>query len=207
MEIARTAALIIATLTVGLFAGVFAIYANAIMPGLRRTDDRTFVGAFQAIDTAIINPLFLMTFLGGLVFTGIAAALHLGEDFRAVLPWIVVALVLYLAVVVITVAVTYRSTTVSRLLGSPIALLISLGCGNSSTKQGGSVGICSGHLRRPLRSGVLHGPSCFWAASDHRVVLSADERPTAFFESPSVLSVQTVPASVYWFQSTSVVGG
>ncbi len=105
MEIARTTALMIATLMVGLFAGVFAIYANAIMPGLRRTDDRTFVGAFQSIDTAIINPLFLMTFLGGLVFTGIAAALHLGEDVRSVLPWIVVALVLYLVGFVITVRV------------------------------------------------------------------------------------------------------
>ena len=105
MEIARTTALMIATLMVGLFAGVFAIYANAIMPGLRRTDDRTFVGAFQSIDTAIINPLFLMTFLGGLVFTGIAAALHLGEDVRLVLPWIVVALVLYLVGFVITVRV------------------------------------------------------------------------------------------------------
>ncbi len=119
MEIARTAALIIATLTVGLFAGVFAIYANAIMPGLRRTDDRTFVGAFQAIDTAIINPLFLMTFLGGLVFTGIAAVLHLGKDFRAVLPWIVVALVLYLAVVVITVAVNVPLNDGIKAAGEP----------------------------------------------------------------------------------------
>lgn len=40
-------------------AGVFAIYANAVMPGLRRSDDRTFVGAFQSSDTVIINPLFL----------------------------------------------------------------------------------------------------------------------------------------------------
>jgi uncharacterized membrane protein len=119
MEIARTAALIIATLTVGLFAGVFAVYANAIMPGLRRTDDRTFVGAFQAIDTAIINPLFLMTFLGGLVFTGVAAVLHLGKDFRAVLPWIVVALVLYLAVVVITVAVNVPLNDGIKAAGEP----------------------------------------------------------------------------------------
>lgn len=119
MEIARTAALMIATLMVGLFAGVFAIYANAIMPGLRRTNDRTFVGAFQAIDTAIINPLFLMTFLGGLVFTGIAAALHLGEDFRSVLPWIVVALVLYVAVVVITVSVNVPLNDGIKAAGNP----------------------------------------------------------------------------------------
>ena len=119
MEIARTATLMIATLMVGLFAGVFAIYANAIMPGLRRTNDRTFVGALQAIDTAIINSLFLMTLLGGLVFTGIAAALHLAEDFRSVLPWIVVALVLYLAVVVITVSINVPLNDGIKAAGDP----------------------------------------------------------------------------------------
>jgi uncharacterized membrane protein len=59
MEILRAATLVVATITTGLMAGVFAIYANAVMPGLCRSDDRTFVGAFQSIDTAIINPLFL----------------------------------------------------------------------------------------------------------------------------------------------------
>ena len=44
--------LVAAALTAGLAAGVFALYAHAIMPGLRRTDDRTFVGAFQSIDRA-----------------------------------------------------------------------------------------------------------------------------------------------------------
>ena len=39
--------LIAAAMTMGLMAGVFGIYANAIMPGLRRTDDRTFVAAFS----------------------------------------------------------------------------------------------------------------------------------------------------------------
>jgi uncharacterized membrane protein len=59
MEILRAATLVVATITTGLMAGVFAIYANAVMPGLRRSDDRTFVRAFQSIDTAIIIPLFL----------------------------------------------------------------------------------------------------------------------------------------------------
>ena len=119
MEIARTTALIIATLMVGLMAGVFALYSNAIMPGLKETNDRTFVGAFQAIDTAIINPLFLMTFLGALVVTGIAAALHLDEDYRSVLPWIVVAFVLYLAVVIATVAVNVPLNDDIKAAGAP----------------------------------------------------------------------------------------
>jgi uncharacterized membrane protein len=40
-------------------AGVFWLYDHTIMPGLGKTDDRTFVGAFQAFDRAIINPWFL----------------------------------------------------------------------------------------------------------------------------------------------------
>ena len=55
-DVLSEAVLIAATLTMGLMAGVFGIYSNAIMPGLRRTDDRTFVAAFQSIDRAIINP-------------------------------------------------------------------------------------------------------------------------------------------------------
>ena len=119
MEIARTTALIIATLGVGIFAGVFALYSNAVMPGLKETNDRTFVGAFQQIDTAIINPLFLGTFMGALVVTGIAVALHLGKDFRSVLPWIVVAFVLYLAVVIITLAVNVPLNDDIKAAGAP----------------------------------------------------------------------------------------
>jgi uncharacterized membrane protein len=55
----RTVSLLGATLTMGLVAGVFVLYAHTIMPGLKRTDDRTFVTAFQSLDRAIINPWFM----------------------------------------------------------------------------------------------------------------------------------------------------
>jgi len=119
LAIMRTPALIVATLAVGLMAGVFALYSNAIMPGLRRTDDRTFVGALQGIDTAIVNPLFLGTFMGALGATGVSVSLHLGKDFRSVLPWIVVAFVLYLAVVVITLAVNVPLNDHIKAAGAP----------------------------------------------------------------------------------------
>jgi uncharacterized membrane protein len=92
------AALLAATIAMGLMAGVFWLYAHTIMPGLRGTDDRTFVGAFQAIDRAIINPWFMPAFFGALAFSVAAAALSEG----AVLTWSAAAFVLYLAVVVIT---------------------------------------------------------------------------------------------------------
>jgi uncharacterized membrane protein len=111
--------LIVATTAVGLMAGVFGLYANTIMRGLGRTDDRTFVGAFQAIDRAIINPLFLSTFFAALIVTGAAVVLHLGED---VLAWIVVAFVLYLTGLVITFAVNVPLNDAIKAAGEPDAL-------------------------------------------------------------------------------------
>jgi uncharacterized membrane protein len=119
MEVLRGVALIAATMTTGLMAGVFALFTNSIMPGLRRTDDRTFVGAFQSIDQAIVNPWFLLCFLGALVLTGLATGLHAGADGRRVLPWIASAFVLYLAAVVITLAVNVPLNDRLKAAGDP----------------------------------------------------------------------------------------
>jgi uncharacterized membrane protein len=119
MHAFRRAALVVATMTMGLMAGVFALYANAIMPGLHRTDDRTFVGAFQSIDEAITNPLFLATFIGALVVTGLAAALHLRADGRSARRWIAAAFVLYLAVFIITVRVNVPLNDEIKAAGEP----------------------------------------------------------------------------------------
>jgi uncharacterized membrane protein len=110
------ATLMLATLAMGLMAGVFGLYAYAIMPGLGKTDARTFVGAFQAIDRAIINPLFMATFFGAAVLTAAATALHLGD---AAAPWIIAALVLYAAVFVITIAVNVPLNDAIKAAGDP----------------------------------------------------------------------------------------
>ena len=110
--------LLVATLTMGLVAGVFTLYAHTIMRGLGATDDRTFVAAFQAIDRAIINPLFMLTFFGALVATGAAAALVLGDD-GSVLGWVVAAGVLYLVVVVITLVVNVPLNDAIKAAGDP----------------------------------------------------------------------------------------
>ena len=119
MEYLSGASLLTATIAMGLVAGVFGLYAHTIMPGLRRTDDRTFVAAFQAIDKAIINPWFMVSFFGALVLTGVAVALHLASDRRSVLPWILAAFVLYLATVVITLAVNVPLNNALKGAGDP----------------------------------------------------------------------------------------
>lgn len=94
--------LILAVIATGVMAGVFQLYSHTVMPGLAKTDDRTFVSAFVAMDRAILNPLFLATFLGAFGFTAIATLLSLGEAARSLLPWLLVALVLYVIVMIIT---------------------------------------------------------------------------------------------------------
>jgi uncharacterized membrane protein len=115
----RAAALVAATGLTGLMAGVFGLYAHTIMRGLGRTDDRTFVGAFQELDRAIINPWFMVSFLGALAFTAVALVLHLREAERSVLPWIAAALILYLAVFVVTIGINVPLNDDIKAAGDP----------------------------------------------------------------------------------------
>jgi uncharacterized membrane protein len=117
MDTVRTLALILATLTTGLITGAFVLFWHTIMPGLATTDDRTFVSAFQSIDRAIINPWFMTTgFAGALLFTLIATLTQFG---RPAFPWIAVALVLYAAVFVITIAVNVPLNDAIKAAGLP----------------------------------------------------------------------------------------
>lgn len=102
----RTAALLLATLTTGLTAGVYTDWSNTVMPGLGDVDDRTFVTAFQSLDAAIANPLFLgVEFTGSLLLIALALVLHLRSGERAAVVWLSVALAAYLVSVVITMGV------------------------------------------------------------------------------------------------------
>ncbi len=115
----RPVALLAATMTMGISAGFFQLYSFAIMPGLGRTADSTFVAAFQQIDRAIIGPWLLVWFLGPLAFTALAAALHFGAGERTALPWIGGAFVLYLAVFVITIVVNVPLNDQIKAAGEP----------------------------------------------------------------------------------------
>ncbi len=119
MEVLRATALLGAAMTMGISAGVYLLYAFAIMPGLGRTDDRTFVGAFQRIDTAIVGPFLVIFFLGPLVSTALAAALHFGADERSALPWIGSALVLQLAITAITIGINVPLNDGIKAAGNP----------------------------------------------------------------------------------------
>jgi uncharacterized membrane protein len=117
MTTLRAISLLGATITMGLVAGVFALFAHTIMPGLRNTDDHTFVAAFQSIDRAIVNPWFMASaFLGALLFTIAALVLNLGH---AALPWIAVALASYVVAFVVTLAVNVPLNDAIKAAGDP----------------------------------------------------------------------------------------
>ena len=102
MDEVALALLVAATVTSGLLAGVFLLYAHTVMPALRGADDREFVETFRRLDRAIINPVFMLTgFVGAPSFT-LAAALSTDGDTQR---WTYAALGLHLAMVLITGAV------------------------------------------------------------------------------------------------------
>jgi len=90
-----TIVLVAATVATGLSAGIFTGFLCAVMPGLRRCDDETFVTSMRNINDAILNGWFFLMFAGSPVL--IAAALVLGFiDSADATIWIGAALVLYL---------------------------------------------------------------------------------------------------------------
>ncbi|MFJ2868881.1 DUF1772 domain-containing protein [Kitasatospora sp. NPDC087314] len=102
MELARTLVLVAATVTCGLTAGLFYAYACSVMPALARVEDRTFIEVMQRVNVAILNGWFVLGFVGALLSTGAAVALHLPDDGHHALPATIAALVLYVAAIGVT---------------------------------------------------------------------------------------------------------
>ena len=119
LEFLMTASLFAAVLTTGLMAGLFYAYSISVMPGLARTDDRTYVGAMQKINVAILNGWFAVGFGGAFAFTGFAGVLHLAAGERVALPWIAAGLVLYTAVLAITFRVNVPLNNALVAVGAP----------------------------------------------------------------------------------------
>jgi uncharacterized membrane protein len=94
----------LATVGMGLLAGLFYGYACSVMPGLGQADDRTVVDAMQQINEAIQNPAFFLTFLGAPVLVVWALVIERRSGSREVLRWTVAALGLCVLGLVVTFA-------------------------------------------------------------------------------------------------------
>ncbi|HYH55923.1 MAG TPA: DUF1772 domain-containing protein [Anseongella sp.] len=51
----------------GLITGLFYAYSCSVNPGLGRLADKDYIRAMQSINRAILNPVFMVSFLGTLV--------------------------------------------------------------------------------------------------------------------------------------------
>ncbi|SDW91117.1 Uncharacterized membrane protein [Saccharopolyspora shandongensis] len=104
MKFLQIATMLSATIACALMAGLFAGFAYAVMPGLGRSSDRTLVEAMQNINKAILNPAFLVPFIGAIPLLALAVFLAWQGHGRPALPWLIAGLVLYLAAFAITAA-------------------------------------------------------------------------------------------------------
>ena len=115
----QSVVLLAATITMGLVAGVFVLYQHTVMPGLAKTDDRTFVGAFQAMDRAIINPWFMACFMGTPVLTAAAAVLFIGDSGFVL---IAVAFLLYVVTFGVTIGINVPKNDALKAAGDPATI-------------------------------------------------------------------------------------
>lgn len=101
-----TALLLVAVVLSGLNAGLYVAFSIAVMPGLRRTSDDSFAAAMRGINVAIINPVFLVVFLGPLLTSGAALVwAALGDGPPRVVVAAAVGVVLHVLTIVATAAV------------------------------------------------------------------------------------------------------
>jgi uncharacterized membrane protein len=98
LETLRTPALLAATVAAGLQAGTYYTWACGVMPGLARTDDRVFVSSMNHVNVAIVNPVFMLTFLGAPALA-LAAVVTSSPSARA---WAIAGLALTIGTVVVT---------------------------------------------------------------------------------------------------------
>jgi uncharacterized membrane protein len=79
LETLRGPALLAATVAAGLQAGTYYTWASGVMPGLARTDDHTFTSSMNHINVAIVNPVFMLSFLGAPALAAASVAATTGN--------------------------------------------------------------------------------------------------------------------------------
>ncbi len=102
METVHDLGLVATTVTTGLMAGVYLAFAIAVMPGLARNGDRTYVEGMRGMNVAILNGWFAVVFGGPLLLGIVTVVTGFDEDDFV---WVLLALVLYAVTLAITAVV------------------------------------------------------------------------------------------------------
>lgn len=97
--------LIVAATTTALIAGLFFAWSVSVMPGLARVPDATFIASMQSMNRAILNPVFLICFLGTAILLPVAAYMQFTPSVSARFWFLLAASVVYIiGVIGITMA-------------------------------------------------------------------------------------------------------
>lgn len=91
----KTMILALATITTALVAGLFYAFAVSINIAFTALPDPAYITATQAINVAIVNPAFLVSFLGAPVLLVLAAWLHARPAFTRRSGYILAAAVIF----------------------------------------------------------------------------------------------------------------
>src|SRR5690349_3161714 len=67
MKKMTTIIVIVTAVTTALIAGLFYAYSCSVNPGLGRLENREYLSAMQSINSAILNPVFMWSFMGTLI--------------------------------------------------------------------------------------------------------------------------------------------
>jgi uncharacterized membrane protein len=86
-------ALFSATLLTGLSAGLFYAWQVSVIPGTKRVQDSVYIETMQKINRAIINPPFMLIFLGSLLLQILSAFLY--RDTSAAFWFILASALIY----------------------------------------------------------------------------------------------------------------
>jgi uncharacterized membrane protein len=85
-----TFVLYVSAVTTALTAGLFFAYSCSVNPGLGRLNDIGYLSAMQHINRAILNPAFLLTFMGTAILLPVSAFMFSG-DRTSLRFWLLVA--------------------------------------------------------------------------------------------------------------------
>jgi uncharacterized membrane protein len=88
--------LLITTVIMGLTAGIFYCWSVSVTPGLALLSDKEYIDAFQQLNRAILNPLFLLCFMGTLFLLPISTWVYYQKPLPLRFWLLLAASILYL---------------------------------------------------------------------------------------------------------------
>jgi uncharacterized membrane protein len=88
--------LIFAATTTALMAGLFYAWSFSVTPGLARVSDHEYIAAFQAMNRAILNPVFFAAFMGTVILLPLSTYMHYGQPLSARFWFLLAASITYI---------------------------------------------------------------------------------------------------------------